>query len=148
MINQAPIVRYTASVCEIFFSDFRKKTFSAESVLTYTSFRWSDEAMGGRKGAGAFSLSLRTISAIPRYRPSPRFRSSRRSCRCSIPTDRRISPSSSPAFLRSCLGIEAWVMTAGNSTERQSPWMETSRLALTRESFVSIGWLLTLVSSR
>jgi hypothetical protein len=33
MINQAPIVRYTASVCEIFFSDFRKKTFSAESVM-------------------------------------------------------------------------------------------------------------------
>jgi hypothetical protein len=31
MINQAPIVRYRASVCEIFFSDFRKKTFSAES---------------------------------------------------------------------------------------------------------------------
>lgn len=31
MINQAPTVRYTASVCEIFFSDFRKKTFSAES---------------------------------------------------------------------------------------------------------------------
>jgi len=31
MINQAPIVRYTASVCEKFFSDFRKKTFSAES---------------------------------------------------------------------------------------------------------------------
>ena len=27
MINQAPIVRYTASVSEIFFSDFRKKTF-------------------------------------------------------------------------------------------------------------------------
>jgi hypothetical protein len=34
MINQAPIVRYTASVCEIFFSDFREKTFSAESELT------------------------------------------------------------------------------------------------------------------
>jgi hypothetical protein len=33
MINQAPIVRYRASVCEIFFSDFRKKTFSAESNL-------------------------------------------------------------------------------------------------------------------
>jgi hypothetical protein len=32
MINQAPIVRYMASVCEILFSDFRKKTFSAESV--------------------------------------------------------------------------------------------------------------------
>jgi hypothetical protein len=31
MINQGPIVRYTASVCEIFFSDFRQKTFSAES---------------------------------------------------------------------------------------------------------------------
>jgi hypothetical protein len=33
MINQAPIVRYTAFVSEIFFSDFRKKTFSAESKL-------------------------------------------------------------------------------------------------------------------
>jgi hypothetical protein len=32
MINQAPIVRYTAFVSEIFFSDFRKKTFSAESL--------------------------------------------------------------------------------------------------------------------
>jgi len=31
MVNQAPIVRYTASVCEIFFSDFWKKGFSAES---------------------------------------------------------------------------------------------------------------------
>jgi hypothetical protein len=31
MINQVPIVRYTAFVSEIFFSDFRKKTFSAES---------------------------------------------------------------------------------------------------------------------
>jgi len=31
MINQAPIVRYMASVCEIFFADFCKKTFSAES---------------------------------------------------------------------------------------------------------------------
>jgi hypothetical protein len=34
MINQGPIVRYTASVCEIFFSDFRQKTFSAESSST------------------------------------------------------------------------------------------------------------------
>jgi len=33
MLNQGPIVRYTASVCEIFFSDFRKKTFSAESPI-------------------------------------------------------------------------------------------------------------------
>jgi len=33
MINQAPIVRYMASVCEIFFADFCKKTFSAESIL-------------------------------------------------------------------------------------------------------------------
>jgi len=33
MINQAPIVRYTASVCELFFSGFSKKTFSAESIL-------------------------------------------------------------------------------------------------------------------
>jgi hypothetical protein len=33
MINQAPIVRYRASVCEIFFFDFRKKTFSAESKV-------------------------------------------------------------------------------------------------------------------
>src|SRR6266508_5593356 len=33
MINQAPIVRYTASVCEKFLSDFRKKTISAESVI-------------------------------------------------------------------------------------------------------------------
>jgi hypothetical protein len=33
MINQAPIVRYTAFVSEIFFSDFRKKTFSAESKV-------------------------------------------------------------------------------------------------------------------
>jgi hypothetical protein len=33
MINQAPIVRYTASVYKIFFSDFRKKTFSAESIV-------------------------------------------------------------------------------------------------------------------
>ena len=35
MINQAPIVRYTAFVSEIFFSDFRKKTFSAESYLIF-----------------------------------------------------------------------------------------------------------------
>jgi len=33
MINQGPIVRYTASVCEVFFSDFRQKTFSAESSV-------------------------------------------------------------------------------------------------------------------
>ena len=31
IINQASIVRYTASVCEIFFPAFWKKTFSAES---------------------------------------------------------------------------------------------------------------------
>jgi len=30
---QAPLVRYRASVCEIIFSDFRKKTFSAESMV-------------------------------------------------------------------------------------------------------------------
>ena len=36
MINQAAIVRYTATVCEIFFSDFRKKTFSAESEYYMT----------------------------------------------------------------------------------------------------------------
>jgi len=33
MINQAPIVRYMASVCEMFFADFCKKTFSAESIV-------------------------------------------------------------------------------------------------------------------
>ncbi len=33
MINQAPIGGYKSSVCEIFFSDFRKKTFSAESIV-------------------------------------------------------------------------------------------------------------------
>jgi hypothetical protein len=31
MINQAPIVRYTASVSEKFFPNFWRKTFSAES---------------------------------------------------------------------------------------------------------------------
>jgi hypothetical protein len=31
MINQAPIVRYRASVSEIFFPDFWNGTFSAES---------------------------------------------------------------------------------------------------------------------
>jgi hypothetical protein len=56
------------------------------------------------------------LTGSPRYRPTPRFRSSRRSCRCSIPIDKRISPSPSPAFLRSYLGIEAWVMTANDST--------------------------------
>src|SRR5262249_38349152 len=55
------------------------------------------------------------------HRPNPRFRSSRRSSTCSIPTDKRISPSSSPAFLRSSLGMEAWVMTAGNSTSDSTP---------------------------
>jgi hypothetical protein len=38
MINQAPIVRYMASVCEIFFADFCKKTFSAESHTFTTIF--------------------------------------------------------------------------------------------------------------
>ena len=33
MINQAPIVRYTASVSENFFPNSWRKTFSAESVL-------------------------------------------------------------------------------------------------------------------
>jgi len=39
MINQAPIVRYTASMCEIFFSDFLKKTFSAESLFKPETFK-------------------------------------------------------------------------------------------------------------
>jgi hypothetical protein len=34
IINQAPIVRYRASVSEIFFPDFWNGTFSAESNLT------------------------------------------------------------------------------------------------------------------
>ena len=33
MINQAPIVRYTASVSETFFPNSWRKTFSAESVV-------------------------------------------------------------------------------------------------------------------
>jgi hypothetical protein len=33
MINQAPIVRYTASVSENFFPNFWRKTFSAESSV-------------------------------------------------------------------------------------------------------------------
>jgi len=43
MINQVPIVRYTAFVSEIFFSDFRKKTFSAESYYYISS---SDKLVG------------------------------------------------------------------------------------------------------
>jgi hypothetical protein len=34
MINQAPIVRYTASVSEKFFPNSWRKTFSAESFIT------------------------------------------------------------------------------------------------------------------
>jgi hypothetical protein len=42
IINQAPIVRYRASVSEIFFPDFWNQTFSAESIAnsdrkTFTS---------------------------------------------------------------------------------------------------------------
>jgi hypothetical protein len=33
IINQAPIVRYRASVSEIFFPDFWNGTFSAESIV-------------------------------------------------------------------------------------------------------------------
>jgi len=44
MINQAPIVRYTASVCEIFFSEFWKKTFSAESLSTDALVKDSGQA--------------------------------------------------------------------------------------------------------
>jgi hypothetical protein len=33
MINQALIVRDTASVCEIFYCNFRKRSFSAESIV-------------------------------------------------------------------------------------------------------------------
>jgi hypothetical protein len=33
MINQAPIVRYTASVCETFLPNFWRKPFSAESYF-------------------------------------------------------------------------------------------------------------------
>jgi hypothetical protein len=45
MINQAPIVRYMASVCEIFFADFCKKTFSAESHIM--SDPWVDDPERG-----------------------------------------------------------------------------------------------------
>ena len=37
MINQAPIVRYTASVSEKFFPNSWRKTFSAESTLAVQS---------------------------------------------------------------------------------------------------------------
>ena len=50
MINQAPIVRYTASVSENFFPNSWRKTFSAESLckpdplwplwLTLLNFLW------------------------------------------------------------------------------------------------------------
>ena len=43
MINQAPIVRYTASVSENFFPNFWRKTFSAESELrSDPSLSWSN----------------------------------------------------------------------------------------------------------
>jgi hypothetical protein len=42
MINQAPIVRYMASVCEMFFADFCKKTFSAESTILLCAHPKSD----------------------------------------------------------------------------------------------------------
>jgi hypothetical protein len=32
-IAHAPIVRLSAAVCEIFFSDIREKTFSAKSIV-------------------------------------------------------------------------------------------------------------------
>jgi len=51
MINQAPIVRYTASVCEIFFSDFRKKTFSAEPIDTPDPDSLHDSKHGGTQYA-------------------------------------------------------------------------------------------------
>jgi len=35
MINQAPIVRYTASVSEKFLPNFWRKTFSAESIVVF-----------------------------------------------------------------------------------------------------------------
>jgi len=38
-----------------------------------------------------------------------------------MPTDNRMSLSSSPAFLRSFLGIDACVITAGNSTRDSTP---------------------------
>ena len=50
MINQAPIVRYTASVSEIFFPDFRRKTFSAEYLKSSLS-------------PATFPLCIRTDSA-------------------------------------------------------------------------------------
>ena len=42
MINQAPIVRYTASMSEIFFPNSWRKTFSAESLFKPDpiSFPW------------------------------------------------------------------------------------------------------------
>jgi hypothetical protein len=47
MINQAPIVRYTASVCETFLPNFWRKPFSAESIIK------SDHPAGNFKADGA-----------------------------------------------------------------------------------------------
>ena len=58
MINQAPIVRYRASVCEIFFSDFRKKTFSAESIFTFSNSNdLTDVGNGKFKNSNAFFIT-------------------------------------------------------------------------------------------
>ena len=40
MINQAPIVCYTASVSEKFFPNFWRKTFSAESIVMSDSYTY------------------------------------------------------------------------------------------------------------
>jgi len=60
IINQAPIVRYRASVSEIFFPDFWNRHFSAESI-----FR--PDPGGHLAESGSTSISLRTDAAIFRH---------------------------------------------------------------------------------
>src|SRR5437667_304704 len=57
----------------------------------------------------------------PAATASARSRSSRRSSSASIPTDRRRSPSASPAFSRAAGSIAAWVMVAGCATRLSTP---------------------------
>ena len=63
IINQGPIVRYRASVSEIFSPDFWNRTFSAESVIDYlgVSGVLSSSRLLGSSGlfhlSGPFGLS-------------------------------------------------------------------------------------------
>jgi len=63
IINQAPLVRYRSTVCEIFFSNFPKKTFSAESEIGVIPHKLNDPCKfpGSRFNSGYAS----SVAACP-----------------------------------------------------------------------------------